>query len=118
MQTLQTPLTGSDSSYFEGARLAPLLDMGDPHHLCAAALLNLLGLSFDSPRSILEAPTGPFTHTILEWSAFSVAMFTFALAFLHFAAARDAAALVIGTKRRSKERCLIQKSQLLTISHS
>ena len=40
--------------------------------------------------------SGGFTHTILEWSAFSVALFTVRLSFIHFSIKRDITTIVIG----------------------
>ncbi|NQY67485.1 MAG: GHKL domain-containing protein [Flavobacteriales bacterium] len=40
--------------------------------------------------------TGAFTHTILEWSAFSTAVFTVLLAFVHFSITKDATTPIIG----------------------
>jgi len=40
--------------------------------------------------------TGAFTHTILEWSAFSAALFTTALAFSHYVMSKDYTTPVIG----------------------
>ena len=40
--------------------------------------------------------SGVFTHTILEWSAFSVALFTVRLSFIHFSIKRDITTIVIG----------------------
>ena len=40
--------------------------------------------------------SGTFTHTLLEWSAFTAAVFTVALAFTHFSISRDAMRPIIG----------------------
>jgi hypothetical protein len=65
------------------------------------SLLNLLGVDFGSPSQTVDAPlanttngkiidvmhytlSGSFTHTILEWSAFSTAIFTVIFSFIHF----------------------------------
>ena len=50
-----------------------------------------LGFSVDLHRSM----AGSFTHTILEWSAFTTAIFTAFLAFVHFTIRRD-----VGARRR------------------
>ncbi|NQY09852.1 MAG: GHKL domain-containing protein [Flavobacteriales bacterium] len=77
-------------------------------------LLNLVGVDFGSsfvPFEVegvgdLTTPqlldnmfyrlTGAFTHTILEWSAFSTALFTVLLAFVHFSITKDATTPIIG----------------------
>ena len=77
-------------------------------------LLNLVGVDFGSPRLPLEVPavsgmasheltdamhrvlSGSHIHTLLEWSAFCVAIFTVFLAFIHFKIARDITTPVIG----------------------
>ena len=69
-------------------------------------LLNLAGVDFASvgPGSVQLDPEdakfyamrGSFTHTLLEWSAFSVALFTVLLAFVHFGLTRDVTTPVIG----------------------
>lgn len=69
--------------------------------------LNLLGVDFSShaiplpeQRTILLDDlffnlSGSFTHTILEWSAFTVAIMVALLGFVHFRVAREAAIPVI-----------------------
>jgi len=52
--------------------------------------LNFLGWNFSS----LEA--GNYVHTIMEWSAFCVAVFTVILAFLHYSMRGEVATLIIG----------------------
>jgi len=76
-------------------------------------LLNLLGVSF-SLRSppvpsdgdpllihqlavLQEVSRGEFIHSILEWSAFCVALFTAIFAYTHYYVTRDIATPVIGT---------------------
>jgi two-component system, NtrC family, sensor kinase len=76
-------------------------------------LLNLLGIDFGSPRDVnLLTPStmaphqlidgmhhslsGSFTHTILEWSAFSTAIFTAVLSFVYFQNKRDVVTPIIG----------------------
>ncbi len=77
-------------------------------------LLNLVGVDFGSTRLPLEVPavsgmasheltdamhrvlSGSHIHTLLEWSAFCVAIFTVFLAFIHFKIARDITTPVIG----------------------
>ena len=76
-------------------------------------LLNLVGVDFGSSRTplgiqeisrltppefmeALRAMGGSRVHTILEWSAFSAAIFTVVLAFIHFGLTRDVATPVIG----------------------
>ena len=80
----------------------------------APALLNLGGLQFGSARLPLDPAhitsltphqlvdtmhlslAGGFTHTLLEWSAFCVALFTVLLAFIHFSLKRDLTTPIIG----------------------
>ena len=77
-------------------------------------ILNLLGVDFGTQKSTIDldevihqAPnqvtdamfnklSGAFTHTILEWSAFSAAIFTVILAFTHFRITRDITTPIIG----------------------
>ncbi len=77
-------------------------------------LLGQLGIQFDSPPNYLDwnatAPLGAsqrahaayeslaaaFVHTILEWSAVCIAIFTVFLAFIHFSLKRDVTTPVIG----------------------
>ena len=77
-------------------------------------LLNLFGFDFGSRKMafkfdatqdllpheaadyIFHSLSGSFTHTILEWSAFCVAIMTVAMSFTHFNIKRDAAAPIIG----------------------
>ncbi len=72
-------------------------------------LLNLVGVDFGSGGGGLEdfegasvddamhyALSGSFTHTILEWSAFCVAIFTVVLALVHFKIKRDVTLPIIG----------------------
>ena len=76
--------------------------------------LNLLGVDFGSkgipidieatagmktPQQLdamFHALPGAFTHSLLEWTAFCVALFTVGLAFIHFTIKRDVATPVIG----------------------
>jgi len=68
--------------------------------------LNLLGVDFGLQlTSLQQAPSvdqlfhqlnGAFTHTLLEWTAFSVAVFTVVLAFSHFKITHDLSIAVIG----------------------
>ncbi len=76
-------------------------------------LLNLIGFDFGTPGKTLDPRTvpeltqfefldsmfyhlsGAFTHTILEWSAFSAAIFTVLLAFAHFKIKHDITTPVI-----------------------
>lgn len=68
--------------------------------------LNLLGVDFGQQLTPLpQAPTidqifyqlsGAFTYTILEWTAFSIAIFTVILAFSHFKITLDLSTVVIG----------------------
>ncbi len=77
------------------------------------ALLSLAGFGFGNarqpfspgsnvrdPLTVVEmmyrAMSGSFTHTILEWTAFCAALFTTALAFLHFSVTRNMVTPVIG----------------------
>jgi signal transduction histidine kinase len=46
--------------------------------------------------SMLHALSGSFTHTLLEWTAFCMAIFTVFLAFLHFKVTRHVSTLIIG----------------------
>ncbi|AFZ15135.1 methyl-accepting chemotaxis sensory transducer [Crinalium epipsammum PCC 9333] len=77
-------------------------------------LLNLLGISFASPKVTLDfaklsqlstqqsfevvhnALSGSFTHTFLEWSAVCTAFFTALLSFIHFQVKRDVVTPIIG----------------------
>jgi signal transduction histidine kinase len=77
-------------------------------------LLNLLGVNFSAPKyqldlaniaqltttdlsdSLHRTLSGSFIHTILEWSAFSAAIFTVVLAFTHFRIQKDVTTPVIG----------------------
>ena len=77
-------------------------------------LLNLIGIDFASTKrpfdldaakgllphqmidSMFYTLSGSFTHTILEWSAFCVAIMTVALSFTHFNMKRDATTPIIG----------------------
>ncbi len=68
--------------------------------------LNRLGIDFGQQLiSLPQTPTidqmfyqlsGAFTHTLLEWTAFSVAIFTVVLAFSHFKITHDLSTAVIG----------------------
>jgi PAS domain S-box-containing protein len=76
--------------------------------------LNLIGFDFASskipflgeasagmsPSEIIDGMfrtlSGAFTHTILEWSAFSAAFFTVILSFAHFAIKRDVSTPILG----------------------
>lgn len=78
------------------------------------SLLNLLGVDFASPKHPLEVPaavgmsphafveamqytlSGSFLHTILEWSAFCIALSIVILSLIHFSLKRDAVTLMIG----------------------
>jgi len=83
--------------------------------ICGAPfLLNLLGVDFGTTKVAFPFATaenmgpveridgmfhtlaGSFTHTILEWTAFCTAIFTVALAFLHFTIKRDVTTPIIG----------------------
>lgn len=84
--------------------------------VCALpSLLSLFGVDFASPQPDLAIKTsdglrpgaggneamfgalsGSFTHTILEWTAASLALFTVILAFVHFRVKRDAVTPIIG----------------------
>jgi len=83
--------------------------------ICAAPFcLNLVGVDFGSSKPGFpwaDAPTmapyekidamfhtlsGSFTHTLLEWTAFLMAIFTLFLAFLHFSIKRDITTPIIG----------------------
>ncbi len=77
-------------------------------------LLNLMGVDFASQKTpfpwekatemaphervegIFQMLSGSFTHTLLEWSAFMIAMFTMFLAFLHFSIKRDVTVPILG----------------------
>ncbi|MCL4502997.1 MAG: ATP-binding protein [Deltaproteobacteria bacterium] len=77
-------------------------------------VLNLLGVDFGTPGlpldlqglggmpretaldAVIHSQEGNFVHTILEWSAYSVAVFTILLAFLHYSITREVATLIIG----------------------
>lgn len=77
-------------------------------------LLNLAGVDFSTSHTVLgireisgltppefmealhRAMGGNRVHTILEWSAFSAAIFTVVLAFIHFGLTRDVTTPVIG----------------------
>ena len=58
------------------------------------SLFNLAGVDFSSPTG--DASAGPFTHTLLEWSAVSTAFFTGLLAIVLFKINGDVATPVIG----------------------
>jgi len=68
--------------------------------------LNQLGFDFGQKITHLEPAltidqvfyqmNGAFTHTLLEWTAFSVAIFTVILAFSHFKITHDLSTAVIG----------------------
>ncbi|MBD2744433.1 histidine kinase [Coleofasciculus sp. FACHB-1120] len=78
------------------------------------SLLNLLGVDFASqkhpfevpgtvgrsPRELIEAMhytlSGSFLHTLLEWSAFCIAISILILSLIHFSLKRDAVMLMIG----------------------
>ena len=78
------------------------------------AFLNLLGVDFASHPEILDLAaasqmetkeaseavirslSGTYTHTILEWTATTVAFFTVVLAFTHFQIKRDVITPIIG----------------------
>lgn len=55
-------------------------------------LLNLAGVRFEAVGG-----TGPLLHSLLEWTAFCIALFTVILAFTHFALRRDVTTPIIGT---------------------
>ena len=77
-------------------------------------LLNVLGMDFGTPSSpfpyssvenmashervdaMFETLAGSFSHTILEWTAFCIAIFTVLLAFLHFHIKHDVTTPIIG----------------------
>ncbi len=81
---------------------------------CAPFLLTLFGVSFASSATHFDLDaaadwpkhqqldaffyrlTGAFTHTLLEWTAFCVAIFTVALAFSHYVMSKDYTTPVIG----------------------
>jgi len=72
--------------------------------------LNLIGVDFGSTSKPLPAGSsdslviddlfyrlsGAFTHTLLEWSAFCTALFTFFLAIVHYRISKDITIPVIG----------------------
>ncbi|MEP0757723.1 ATP-binding protein [Coleofasciculus sp. FACHB-T130] len=78
------------------------------------SLLNLLGVDFASPKHPFEVPavvgmsprafveamqytlSGSFLHTILECSAFCIALSIVILSLIHFSLKRDAVTLIIG----------------------
>ena len=78
------------------------------------SLLNLVGVDFSaapaapnfdevarqSPSEVADtlhrSMAGSFTHTILEWSAFTTAIFTVLLALIHFTIRRDVATPIVG----------------------
>jgi signal transduction histidine kinase/CheY-like chemotaxis protein/HPt (histidine-containing phosphotransfer) domain-containing protein len=77
-------------------------------------LLNWMGIDFAAPRTTVERGlidtvndaelvnlmlgplSGPFIHTLLEWSAFAIAVFTALLALAHIRIARDMTTPIIG----------------------
>ncbi|MBL4851869.1 MAG: hypothetical protein JKY90_06275 [Gammaproteobacteria bacterium] len=77
-------------------------------------LLNTLGIDFASPAKVLDLSTagalspahltdalfyqlnGAFTHALLEWAAFSIAIFTFVLAFSHYRITGNITTPIIG----------------------
>lgn len=58
------------------------------------ALGDLEGLELTD--ALHHALAGSFVHTLLEWTAFALAIFTVMFAFLHFSAHRDVALPIIG----------------------
>ena len=78
------------------------------------SLLNLVGVDFSSnpvaaslakpggqspgevADAVIRSMSGSFVHTILEWSAFSMAIFAGLLALVHFTIRRDVATLILG----------------------
>jgi len=74
-------------------------------------LLNLLGVDFgvagyDGPGlgelggleladALHQALAGSLVHTLLEWSAFAIALFTVVLAYVHYSVSRDVATVII-----------------------
>ncbi len=75
------------------------------------SLLNLLGVDFgvagyDGPElgelggleladALHQALAGSLVHTLLEWSAFAIALFTVVLAYVHYSVSRDVAVVII-----------------------
>jgi len=70
-------------------------------------MLNLLGVDFasstvaidfdaESVDGTIRALSGTYVHTLLEWSATTVAAFTALLAFTHFRLKRDIVTPIIG----------------------
>ncbi len=93
----------------------PKMFIGGVLVFCALpTVLNILGFDFASSSGFLDpdismeltgtrqtdnlfhALSGSFTHTILEWSAFCVAIMTVLLSFTHYYIKRDTATPIIG----------------------
>jgi len=82
--------------------------LGDCHYLCTAVASEPLGSGFRQSENaaglerheqidvLNHTLGGSFTHTILERSAFCIAIFVAILAFLHFSITRDVTTPVIG----------------------
>ena len=108
------PLTAASAWQARQARLPKQL-VWAVIALCAApVLLNLFGVDFSAMLDPTELALGPpdpesvlrilhrilmgsFVHTILEWSAFCVALFTVVFAFTHYRVKRDITTPIIGT---------------------
>lgn len=96
---------------FERQTKLPLVVVIGISILCVLPfILNLLGADFSSVSKPLPTGdakniliddlfyrlSGAFTHTILEWSAFCIALFTFLLAIVHYRISKDITIPVIG----------------------
>lgn len=91
-----------EPSYQAGKKLPPLFLTGVIAICMAPSILNQFGVDFGTQTDLANfqyyknisthkivdemhhALKGSFTHTLLEWSAFCVAIFTVILAFVHF----------------------------------
>jgi len=77
------------------------IDPGDPQFLEAIDSQNLDPQQIEQYLGVLNEldrqRKGMFIHTILEWTAFCIAIFTGAFAFIHYQIKRDVTTPIIGT---------------------
>ncbi len=71
------------------------IDFGNEPHPFDATILSGQGSQNPTETAFLHL-AGSFTHTILEWSAFCIAIFTVCLAFNNYSATHDATMPIIG----------------------
>ena len=71
------------------------IDFGNEPHPFDATILSGPG-SQNLTETAFQHLAGSFTHTILEWSAFCIAIFTVCLAFNNYSATHDATMPIIG----------------------